>query len=264
MLHGGFHTGACFLSTPDQRPGWAQLFAAQGHVVYVLDWPGHGLSPALPDFATLSGKEVAESIAVLVSQVGPAVLFAHSAAGPIAWWLLENLERNILSVVGLAPGPPSNLPVRASEDAAEAVRFDGTPGFIEICGANEAVPVSETFVRRYWANAPNFPADAFDAYCRGVVPESPRILNERFNKQDSGLSVDIPDIGRTKPVLVVTGEADPRHPREVDQATAEYLGADFVWLPDVGIRGNGHMLMIERNSDEVALVISHWLRKNGL
>jgi hypothetical protein len=36
---------------------------------------------------------------------------------------------------------------------------------------------------------------------------------------------------------------------------------DFIKLADVGIKGNGHMMMMEMNSDEIARVIAAWLDK---
>ena len=56
MVHGGGHTGTCYLATPDLRPGWAPRFAAAGRNVFVPDWPGHGRSPMRPDFATLGTR----------------------------------------------------------------------------------------------------------------------------------------------------------------------------------------------------------------
>lgn len=35
--------------------------------------------------------------------------------------------------------------------------------------------------------------------------------------------------------------------------------ADFCFLADRGIVGNGHMLMLETNSDEIAGIILDWL-----
>jgi hypothetical protein len=35
-------------------------------------------------------------------------------------------------------------------------------------------------------------------------------------------------------------------------------------LPKIGIRGNSHMMMMDRNSDQVAGVIQDWLQKQGL
>ena len=36
----------------------------------------------------------------------------------------------------------------------------------------------------------------------------------------------------------------------------------FVRLKDVGIRGNGHMLMIEKNNLEIAAFIDQWIGKS--
>ncbi len=51
-----------------------------------------------------------------------------------------------------------------------------------------------------------------------------------------------------------------------NHCNVEYLqqaGVDvtFINLADLGIRGNGHMMMLEKNSDEVARVIADWLEK---
>ena len=39
---------------------------------------------------------------------------------------------------------------------------------------------------------------------------------------------------------------------------------DWVSLPDKGIQGNGHMLMMDTNSDQVAELIQKWMTDRGL
>ena len=50
--------------------------------------------------------------------------------------------------------------------------------------------------------------------------------------------------------------------------TVEFRAAvgryDVVDLPKAGIRGNSHMIMMDRNSDQVAGVIQAWLEKQGM
>jgi len=63
---------------------------------------------------------------------------------------------------------------------------------------------------------------------------------------------------------VFTGEFDTDHPKDIDGEIAEWLrdsgaAVDFWWLPDHGIGGNGHMLMMEENSDELADLIIDWV-----
>ena len=35
-------------------------------------------------------------------------------------------------------------------------------------------------------------------------------------------------------------------------------------LPKMGIKGNTHMLMMDRNSDDIAKLVSEWIGKQGL
>jgi pimeloyl-ACP methyl ester carboxylesterase len=67
------------------------------------------------------------------------------------------------------------------------------------------------------------------------------------------------------PILVLTAEASYHAP--YDHCTVKYLeqaGVHPMWikLADIGIRGNGHMMMLEKNNLEIAGVISRWLLKN--
>jgi len=259
MLHGGFHNGSAYLSTPDGRNGWADEFARRGHDVYVMDWPGHGRSPSFADFAKLSMLDVGRSLGVLLSEIGPAIVFAHSAGGPIAWWVAENYRAFVKAVVGIAPGAPANLvPVLEIENSDNSVT-NSTVGNAFVSAPDCPAYVDRDFILKFWANSPRFPHQAFESYVRSIGHESPRILNERFNIGASGLYLKNHEKLKDLPILVITGELDPRHPREVDGAVAQFLGADFIWLPDLGIRGNGHMLMIEDNHLEIASQIGCWL-----
>jgi pimeloyl-ACP methyl ester carboxylesterase len=263
MLHGAFHNGTAFLATPDGREGWATLFSKRGHDVYVMDWPGHGRSPMTPAFLELSMADVGRSLGALLDEIGPAILFAHSAGGPIAWWVAENYRAQIVAVVGLAPGAPANLvPPLPAEPVAPS--SDDSTGHPIYAPTDQPAFVDREFMKAFWANGPRFPHEAFEAYARSIGPESPRILNERFNIGDAGLYLAHPERLAGLPMLVLTGERDPRHPKELDGALAAFLSADFVWLPDVGITGNGHMLMMEDNHEQLAGRVSNWLAEKGL
>src|SRR5262249_2891322 len=66
------------------------------------------------------------------------------------------------------------------------------------------------------------------------------------------------------PVLILMSEAS--YHASYDHCTAAYLtqagvGNTFIRLADVGIRGNGHMMMLEKNSDAIAAVMLDWLNK---
>lgn len=265
MVHGGAHTGSCYVSTPDLRPGWLALFADAGHDAYAIDLPGHGRSPMGPDFATLSTLQIASSVLAVVEAIGPAILIVHSAGGPIAWWIAEQRPASVLAIVGLAPGPPANiLPVLPDDpEQVNALRNDESMG-CPICVPEESpVWIPSAFMEAFWANGDRFPKAAFENYRRSVVPESARLLNERFNIGGRGLRIADPRNLADHPILIVTGDQDPRHPRKIDAATAAYLGAEFLWLPDRGITGNGHMLMIEDNSEQISRLVLAWIAAQG-
>ena len=64
------------------------------------------------------------------------------------------------------------------------------------------------------------------------------------------------------PVLMLTAEAS--YHAVYDHCTAGYLSragvnVEFVRLADRGIRGNGHMMMLEKNSLEIAALVDGWL-----
>lgn len=65
------------------------------------------------------------------------------------------------------------------------------------------------------------------------------------------------------PILLVTGEASFR--AQYDHCTSKFLtqagvASDHVRLGDVGIHGNGHMMMLEKNNLEIAAYMDDWLR----
>ena len=99
-----------------------------------------------------------------------------------------------------------------------------------------------------------------------VQPLPPRLMFERQNIDSSQLRVADTGPFRDRKILMVTGAEDVDHTREIDGAIVDWLreiGAaiEFRFLADHGIDGNGHMLMLEDNSDQIAQVIVDWIGK---
>ncbi|WP_375398111.1 alpha/beta fold hydrolase [uncultured Sphingomonas sp.] len=266
MIHGGAHTGACFLATADGRPGWAQHFAARGHRVLVPDWPGVGRSGGVP-LDRLDGALVQAGLAdVLVAAGEPAIVLAHSMGGTFGWKLLEGHGARIRKLVAVAPAPPGNI------QPAAAVVARGT-GYIDVrqpAGVIRLLPDAPFFPPRAWAErkligtGAQFPADRREAYLASLQPIAPRLLLERTNVD--GRQLRIADFAgfAGKPVLLVVGTDDFDHTEAADRPIVEWLnanGADayFLALGERGISGNGHMMMLERNSDAVAALLAKWI-----
>ena len=60
------------------------------------------------------------------------------------------------------------------------------------------------------------------------------------------------------------GTTDADHPRKLDEGIVTWLNergakADFIYLGDRGITGNGHMMMLENNSTALAHQIMAWI-----
>lgn len=269
FIHGGSHTGACWIDTPDGRTGWAPYAAARGRTSYVIDWPGHGKSPAPDPFHEMSMQYVADEVVELLAEVGPAILVTHSMGGVVGWRAAELGRANVKAIVGIAPGPPANL--QPPIDAAEIARVRETdPQRYAELGRPAAMatdrpvpPVRETALAM-WANSDRFPSDALDGYLAALVNESPRAMNERGNIGGSGLHISGPEVFAGLPILVITGDQDPRHPRVTDEGIATYFGADFIWLADRGITGHGHMMMIEHGHEAIADIWLGWLDAHGV
>jgi len=76
------------------------------------------------------------------------------------------------------------------------------------------------------------------------------------------------------PMLMLFGDYVASHERwaafrkiNLDYAAAVRAGGgtvDVIDLPDIGIKGNSHMIMMDKNSNEVAEVIQKWLVGRGL
>ncbi len=69
---------------------------------------------------------------------------------------------------------------------------------------------------------------------------------------------------RNIPTLQMSAEASFGAPTA--HCNAKFLESagvpvDFIKLADIGIRGNGHFLMLEKNNLEIAAVIADWLDK---
>jgi pimeloyl-ACP methyl ester carboxylesterase len=67
------------------------------------------------------------------------------------------------------------------------------------------------------------------------------------------------------PILILVSEASYHAP--YDHCTAKFLDQagvknSFVKLIDHGIRGNGHMMMLEKNNLEIAALLRRWEQDN--
>ena len=268
MIHGGAHSGACYQRTADGRPGWAYVFAARGYRVVVPDWPGTGRSGHVaPD--ALDGTSVVNGFTALIRRLGgPLILLTHSMSGAYGWRLAELNGDLIHAVVGVAPAPPGNIqqpaPVYAESETTIETQASGRR--VSIDKSTPVLPTRDFIERKLIGESRFFPRGRLAEYAGSLRPTPPRLVLERQNVHGSQLRVSDPQKLSGKRVLVITGTDDLDHPPDVDGAIVTWLkangaAAEFYFLGDRGIVGNGHMLMLEENSDAIAGIIMDWLER---
>jgi pimeloyl-ACP methyl ester carboxylesterase len=265
MICGGAHTGACYLATADGRPGWAHVFAQAGYTVVLPDWPGVGRSGAVA-FDTITGDMVVDGVGQVIASLGrPAIVMTHSMSGAYGWKLIEKYGAHIDRLIGVAPGSPGNI-----QTVSEIVSENGDTVVVKssvtlTINLKQPVVSDRNFVDvKLVGKSTQFPRDFIGRYTSSLVPIPPRLLYERRNIRGSQLKIGDFENYRGRRILVLTGTADADHPRALDEGIVTFLNAngakaDYIYLGDRGIVGNGHMMMMEKNSDAIAALLLSWL-----
>lgn len=268
LIHGAAHTGACFTSTADGRPGWAQYFVSRGYPVVIVDWPGIGRSGYIP-YEKLTGDTMVAGLSkVLATMKTPAIVLTHSLSGPYGWRLMELHGDKIAAMVAVAPGSPGNVaaPIEVVADTSDELQLRLSPGGPLLKFSKSAPFVAE----RGWAlkkligDGSRFPKASIDTYLSNLIVVPPRLLLERIDYQGSSPRVRDTSKFAGKRIAVIQAPHDADYTPPVAQLTIDWLNrtgasVDFIQLAARGIEGNGHMMMLESNSDQIAQGIVTWI-----
>ncbi len=298
MIHGTAQTGSNFLTTLDGRPGWAQDFARCGYRVLVVDqvgrgrsgisariygeytypspeltrlivggrdgglhpqarlhaqWPGETAAgdPVFDHFMASQVEYLADAARneeinlpanlALLEKIGPAVVLTHSQSGVFGWKLADERPDLVAALVAVEPNGPPFCDV-------------------ELVGGEDWYRYREGVARPYGITRlplsfvpGGVPARALEAAPDGAGRVACWLQPEPARQ--------LPNLARV-PVAIVTGEASFR--ATVDHCVAKFLtqagvANTHIRLEEHGLRGNGHMMMMERNSAEIAALIAGWI-----
>ena len=303
FFHGAGQTGVDWLQTPEGRPGWAYNFLDMGYVVYLTDFPARGRSPFVPgvdgnltmrtapnleeiftagaargDFPQGKkhnqwpgtgriGDKVFDDfvktqvqflqgnrqetlardgyIALLDAINTPVILLTHSQGGAFGWLVADARPNLVKAIATLEPAAP---PIRGVDTAKVAY---GQGGGLSWGVANSpiayepAISDPKELQTTLEAQAPS--PDKVACY---VQQEPARKLKNLANI----------------PVLLMS--MDGSYHRQYDHCLAKWLNqagvkTQYVEPETVGLSGNGHMMMLEKNSAEIAKYIGSWLSTNA-
>jgi pimeloyl-ACP methyl ester carboxylesterase len=244
LIHGGGHTGTCWTTCPDGRPGWARHFVERGWTAFVVDWPGVGRSHRDATFLETGPTPIVEALCTLLRQVGPSVLFGHSLGAPIAAKVIDEVPELVTGLVAISPAPLGNM---TSE------RVEVPP--------DQPIVVSREAIEAVLANSDRFPQAFVGTYERSLCPLSPAVVHALGNS-DGSSSLVVTDLDklRSLPRIVVVGDQDHLTDPTRTELVAQVLMVDQVVTgPDWGLEGFGHMIPIEVGSEKLLFKLLDWL-----
>jgi len=251
LWHGGGLTGVTYESTPDGREGWLNIFVRKGWDVYNSDAVERGRSgfaspdvwPAEPTFLTLQDP------------------FERFRIGDgEGSWNADPAKRRVLA--------GSQFPVEAYDNYMK----QSVPRWLS---------TDQPIVAAYLALVDKICPCVMLAHSQGGAFGF-KVAEQRPDKIKAIVAIESATAGnvaqaaalKNTPVLMIFGDYVDQHPRwstfkKIDMEYGNAIKAaggtvDWINLPDIGIKGNSHMLMQDRNNAEIAEVIQKWLVDKGL
>jgi pimeloyl-ACP methyl ester carboxylesterase len=243
LWHGGGLSGVTYETKPDGKPGWLNYFIRAGWDTYISDAMERGRSGWSDTFK-------GEAMALPFGDP-----WERFRIGPIGSWNDDEAKRTTF--------PGAQFPTEAYAQFMK----QGVPRW---------VTTDEQIIKAY--------IDLVDKVCPCVVLVHSqsgtfgyKVLEARPDKVKALVAVE-PTLAGDKnkiasvkgtPILTIIGDNAKDHPRwksirnnaVVYSEAFKAAGGDFtlVDLPDAGIKGNSHMMMMDKNSDEIAGMIQKWL-----
>ena len=251
MWHGGGLTGVTYESTPDGREGWMNMFIRKGWDTYVSDAVERGRSGfASPD--VWSGEPI------FLNYQDPFERFRIGAGE--GSWNADPSKRKLL--------PGDQFPFEAYDNYMK----QSVPRWLS---------TDKAIIEGYLAFVDKVCPCVLLTHSQGgafgflVAEQRPDKIKAivSIEAATAGKVVNAPKLKDT-PVLMIFGDYVDEHPRwaaykKIDTEYANAIRAaggtvDWINLPDIGIKGNSHMMMQDKNNAAIADVVQKWLVSKGL
>jgi pimeloyl-ACP methyl ester carboxylesterase len=267
MMHGSGHTGKTYEDTPDGRMGWAEYFVRQGFPVYVVDQVGRARSGFNP---TSINQATVEHNSELLPPTGQVVFTLERAwpvfrfgPEPMVWYEGTQFPTEALGeyAAQLVPNTESTLGnPRESVDALAALLDQLGPSILFVHSQSGTYGMEAVVARPDLVKAL--------VNVEGVCTLTQVGLES--TSVDHDLTIRSFD---SAALLTVFGDhvlddaiwaPNRQGCVEVVDAINQNGGTAYnMDLPDEGLSGNTHMLMMDKNNLEVADMIVSWMTENA-
>jgi len=256
LVHGSNHTGMTYETTPDGREGWATWFVRQGHPVYVVDHSGRGRSGfnPTPINAVRDGGADPKSTPTLfigtLERAWSNFRFGPEYPKPFAnlQFPLEALDQYLAQLV---PNTETTL------EGGGTNTVDSLAALLDKVGPAVVMVHSQSGV-----------------YGLDVVRRRPEKVRALVSIEGGCETLTQDDVGKffaKVPFTSVWGDnsvgansvnGDARRggcQKAVSLINGGGGRATFVLLPENGIPGNSHMMMMDKNNLQIAGLINKWI-----
>jgi hypothetical protein len=255
LIHGCCLTGKTWETTPDGRIGWDEYFVRQGFPTYVIDQVARGRSAADPSIVN----------SVRLGHAAPDKAPPLFSAGHEAAWAIFRFGPEYPKVF-----PGMQFPLEAVGEFWKQMVVDWSA----------ALPTPNPTVPALSALAIKLKGTILISHSQsGIYPFQTAALSTEgiagiVSIEPGGCP---PTNGDLKPylqipILVVFGDYVDLVPRWAPRLTTcrDFAEAvrkaggktELMVLPEMGIKGNSHMMMQDRNSLDIAALLVAWLNKN--
>jgi hypothetical protein len=260
LVHGGGLSGKSFETTPDGRMGWDEYFVRKGHPVYNVDQASRARSGfdvtvinqvrdgRLPPSALPAITRTSDEAAWQNFRFGP----SYGVAWPDARFPVEHAaefsKQGIPSVNATLPTPDPNyknlsdLAIKLKGAVimghSQSSAFPLYAGIYNSAGIKGAVFIETT-------NAPRCTLFTDAEIVKLTAFPIMFMFGDHLDQQPAGV---LASFNNCKALIAKINAAGGN--------------AQMIWPPDFGIRGNGHMMMIEKNNLQLADLVLNWMKKN--
>lgn len=192
------------------------------------------------------------AVTALIEKIGPAIIVTHSMTGPLSWLIPQANPGKIKAILAIEPTGNSSLSGDTAPGTNCGLSNGGSSFTPDLC-LHFTPPISDPADLALTKTPP--PA--------GGIQGEPATDLKSCWLQGSATVHQLPWLNGI-PILIQTGEAS--YHATYDYCTSAFLTQagvknNWLYLPTVGITGNGHMEMLEANNLEIAALDELWLSK---